>query len=213
MRLCCARLCPASPPALTRQSSTCRLSRTHCCLLPLLLPLRQVLWQAPRLSALLAAPVASSSPEALFLALRLWHNLPPQQLQRCDLLPALRAGQAPPPALFWQQPGAVRRKAVAAAAAALFTAAHVQQLVPPLLLTSASHPRLHPVWGCLLALLVPGFTPLRVRCVQLLASSLACMTCRRCCMRMPAEPPAPQLVAGLTSRAALRLAHTSAGVP
>ncbi|KAF8062006.1 pol5 [Scenedesmus sp. PABB004] len=122
----------------------------------------QVLREAPRLSALLAAAPASASPEALMLALRLWHALPPDALEHCQLLPPLPAGAAPPPALFWQQPGAVQRGAVAGAASALFTVDQVSALCPALLASSASHPRLHPVWGCLLALLVPGFVPVRV---------------------------------------------------
>ena len=123
----------------------------------------QVLSQAPQLSSLVQTSPASATPELLFLVLRLWHNLPHQQLQRCQLLPQLPPGADPPPQQFWLQPSAVERGAVAPAAAAVFSAKHVQELVPCLLATSASHPRLHPAWGCLLALLVPGFVPVKVR--------------------------------------------------
>eukprot|EP00775_Hariotina_reticulata_P004051 gene4051-4298_t len=106
--------------------------------------MQQVLAAAPKLSALLQLPASSAPPEALFLALRLWHNLPPHSLQ-----------------LFWQQPGIVQRQAVAAAAAAVFSAGWMQQLVPVLLASSSSYPRLHPVWGCLMALMIPGFVPIK----------------------------------------------------
>jgi DNA polymerase phi len=122
----------------------------------------QVLSQAPKLTALLQVQPASATPESLFIALRLWHNLPMQQLQSCQLLPSLPASAAPPPELFWQQPGSVQRSSVTAAAAALFAAGQLKVLCPALLATTASHPRLHPVWGCVLALLVPGFVPVKV---------------------------------------------------
>jgi hypothetical protein len=121
-----------------------------------------VLNQAPKLTALLQVQPANATPESLFIALRLWHNLPAQHLQSCQLLPTLPASTTPPPELSWQQPGAVQRSSVAAAAAALFAAGQLKALCPALLGTTASHPRLHPVWGCLLALLVPGFVPVKV---------------------------------------------------
>lgn len=120
-----------------------------------------VLAQAPKTAALLAPAPGKATPESLLLALRLWHVLPPEQLQQCQLLPTLPAGVAPPPALFWTQPLAVPRKSVAGAAAAVFEPRHVQAMGDALLLTTASHPRLHPVWGCLMALLVPGFVPVK----------------------------------------------------
>lgn len=121
-----------------------------------------VLQQAPKTGAILQASSPAASPESLYLALRLWHVLPAQQLQRCELLPKLQEGQVPPPRVFWEQPSAVKRKAVAAAAAAVLSAEQVQVMTPALLLSTASSPRLHPVWGCLLALLVPGFVPVKV---------------------------------------------------
>jgi hypothetical protein len=124
--------------------------------------LASVLQQAPKTSALLQAAPSAASPESLFLCLRLWHAMPAQQLQQCQLLPKLPAGQAPPQ-VFWEQPSAVNRKVVASAAAAVFSADQVQRMTPALLLSTASSPRLHPVWGCLLALLVPGFVPVKVR--------------------------------------------------
>ncbi|WIA18061.1 hypothetical protein OEZ85_009542 [Tetradesmus obliquus] len=124
--------------------------------------MQQVLSQAPKLTSLLQVQPNSATPESLYIALRLWHNLPQQQLQSCQLLPKLPANSAPPPELFWQQPGAVQRSSVAAAAAALFAAGQLKALCPALLATTASHPRMHPVWGCMLALLVPGFVPVKV---------------------------------------------------
>jgi hypothetical protein len=83
-------------------------------------------------------------------------------LQDVQLLPVLLAPATPPPQLFWQQPGAVHRQAVAGAAAAVLSAGCMSRLVPVLLATSSSYPRLHPVWGCLLALIIPGFVPIKV---------------------------------------------------
>lgn len=142
------------PTAQSHRPTACRLCT--CCTV-------QVLPQSPKLTAFLQVPAASATPESLFVALRLWHNIPQQQLHRCQLLPALPAAASPPAELFWQQPGVVQRSSVAAAAAAVFAAGHVKALCPALLATTASHPRLHPVWGCMLALLVPGFVPVKVR--------------------------------------------------
>jgi len=125
-----------------------------------------VLQLAPKTAALLQASPSQATAESLYLALRLWHTIPPQQLQQCELLPQLGKGQSPPPAVFWEQPGSVKRKAVAGPAAAVFSVEQVQLMAPALLLSTASHPRLHPVWGCLLALLVPGFVPVKVGVVQ-----------------------------------------------
>lgn len=125
--------------------------------------LGSVLQQAPKTTSLLLVAPTAASPESLYLCLRLWHALPAQQLQQCQLLPKLQAGQQPPQQGFWEQPAGVKRKAVAAAAAAVFSPQQVQSMTPALLLSTASSPRLHPVWGCLLALLVPGFVPVKVR--------------------------------------------------
>jgi hypothetical protein len=124
--------------------------------------LGSLLQQAPKTTSLLQVAPTAASPESLFLCLRLWHALPAQQLQQCQLLPKLQAGQQPPQS-FWEQPAGVKRKTVAAAAAAVFSPQQVQSMTPALLLSTASSPRLHPVWGCLLALLVPGFVPVKVR--------------------------------------------------
>lgn len=124
--------------------------------------LGSVLQQAPKTTSLLQVAPTAASPESLYLCLRLWHALPAQQLQQCQLLPKLQAGQQPPQG-FWEQPATVKRKAVAAAAAAVLSPQQVQSMTPALLLSTASSPRLHPVWGCLLALLVPGFVPVKVR--------------------------------------------------
>ncbi len=134
--------------------------------------LAAVLAAAPALAALLAAPPRTASPESLLLALRLWHVLPAATLKSCALLPALPAGSAPPPPAFWDAPASVPRSAVAPAAAALFTPSHVGKLTPVLLASSGSHPRLHPVWGCLMALLVPGFSPLKVGVIRALHTAL-----------------------------------------
>lgn len=122
-----------------------------------------VLQRAPKTASLLKAAPSHATPESLFLALRLWHALPAQQLQQCELLPDLQHGQAPPSQAFWEQPGSVKRKSVAGAAAAVFSPEQVEVMAPALLLSTASHPRLHPVWGCLFALLLPGFVPVKVR--------------------------------------------------
>lgn len=150
----------------------------------------QVLSQAPKLTSLLQVQPNSATPESLYIALRLWHNLPQQQLQSCQLLPKLPANSAPPPELFWQQPGAVQRSSVAAAAAALFAAGQLKALCPALLATTASHPRMHPVWGCMLALLVPGFVPVKV-CVDANSGSVFIpMLGPRClCLRPAAATP------------------------
>lgn len=124
--------------------------------------LASVLQQAPKTLSLLQAAPTAASPESLYLCLRLWHAMPGQTLQQCQLLPKLQAGQAPPQ-VFWERPSTVKRQAVAAAAGAIFSAEQVQRMTPALLLSTASSPRLHPVWGCLLALLVPGFVPVKVR--------------------------------------------------
>lgn len=125
--------------------------------------LSAVLTQAPRTASLLHATPAQATPESLYLVLRLWHALPAQQLEQCALLPKLSHGASPPPQAFWEAPSSVKRKSVGGAAAAVFAADHVQLMAPALLLSTASSPRLHPVWGCLLALLVPGFVPVKVR--------------------------------------------------
>ena len=96
--------------------------------------------------------------QALLLALQLWPALPPSALTDIKLLPA---GATPPPKNFFTGPD-VPQEAAAGAAAAFFTVSHLQKLLPVLRASSSSHPRLHSVWPTLLALLLPGFTALRV---------------------------------------------------
>ncbi|KAI8471961.1 MAG: DNA polymerase phi-domain-containing protein [Monoraphidium minutum] len=116
-----------------------------------------VIEASPALRALLLQPAASAPPEALLLALRLWGRLPPPLRSRCELLPA---GAPPPPPGVWARGAAPGERAGAeAAAAALLSRTHLSALGPALAASSAAAPRLHGVWGCLLALLLPGFNP------------------------------------------------------
>jgi hypothetical protein len=128
------------------------------------------------LTNMLTCDAATAAPEGLLLALRLWHNMPQAVAARCVLLPAasgqtavvkvkpgVKAGVQPPPVELWLQPQQVPREAVAAAAAALFSPEHMKVLQPVLLKSVTSAPRLHQVWSCLLVLLLPGFTPVKVR--------------------------------------------------
>ncbi len=94
--------------------------------------------------------------QALLLALRLWHRLPTDALARCKLLPH---GGSPPPFGFWDAPDSVPRSAIEPTATAVLSVGHMTALLPLLLASSSSHPRLHQIWGCLLALLLPGFKP------------------------------------------------------
>ncbi len=121
--------------------------------------LASTLGSCASLQRLLYAPPAEAQPEGLELALRLWARMPAAARTRCMLLPA---GAPPPPVGFWEDPAAAPRDAVEPAAGAVLSTGHLRQLVPVLLASSAAHPRLHGVWGCLLALLLPGFKPQRV---------------------------------------------------
>jgi hypothetical protein len=113
-----------------------------------------VIEASPGLRGLLLVPAGAASPEGLFLALRLWGRLPPAFRARCQLLPS---GAPPPPPAFWRSPAEVDRADVEAAAAAALSRGHLLRLAPALAASSAAAPRLHDVWGCLLALLLPGF--------------------------------------------------------
>ena len=53
-------------------------------------------------------------------------------------------------------------KDAAAAAAAFFSEQHLQTVLPVLRGSSSSHPRLHSLWPTLFALLLPGFTAVKV---------------------------------------------------
>jgi DNA polymerase phi len=48
---------------------------------------------------------------------------------------------------------------VSAAAAALFSRAHTKVILPALIATTSSHPRLHTLWSYVLPFLIPGFMP------------------------------------------------------
>ena len=116
------------------------------------------------LAAMLSAPPAEATPEALLLALVLWPKLPPAAVKACKLLPA---GTPPPPSEVFSSAGGAPpaagavATAAAATAAGLFSKEHIKVLQPVLLATSASHPRLHTLWHYLLPLLLPGFRPYR----------------------------------------------------
>ncbi|GIM10483.1 hypothetical protein Vretimale_14025 [Volvox reticuliferus] len=118
------------------------------------------------LVTMLAVDPAEATPEALLLALVLWPKLPASVLQTCRLLPA---NTPPPPSeLFFGAAavggGALSPAATAAAAvtaAGLFSREHLQLLMPALLASSGSHPRMHMLWQYLLPLLLPGFRPHR----------------------------------------------------
>ena len=93
--------------------------------------------------------------QALLLALRLWSKLPAELLSEMSLLPS---DAKPPPIEFFSR----GQGTAASAAAAVFSQQHLQKLLPVLRSTSSSHPRLHSVWPTLLALLLPGFTAIKV---------------------------------------------------
>lgn len=97
--------------------------------------------------------------QALLLALHLWPALPESLLPEVKLLPA---GVTSPPADFFSNPDAPKDLA-APAAAAFFAEKHLQQLLPVLRASSSSHPRLHSVWLTIFALLLPGFTAVKVK--------------------------------------------------
>ena len=96
--------------------------------------------------------------QALLLALHLWPSLPEPLLHNVKLLPA---GAKPPPKGYFSNPDTPKDLA-APAAAAFFAEKHLQMLMPVLRASSSSHPRLHSVWLTLFALLLPGFTAVKV---------------------------------------------------
>lgn len=96
--------------------------------------------------------------QALLLALHLWPSLPKSLLQEVKLLPA---DTKPPPKGYFTDPDTLKDLA-APAAAAFFTEQHLQRLLPVLRASSSSHPRLHSVWLTIFALLLPGFTAVKV---------------------------------------------------
>lgn len=96
--------------------------------------------------------------QALLLALHLWPSLPQPLLPDINLLPP---GARPPPTGYFTNPDTPKDLA-GPAAAAFFAEKHLQKLLPVLRATSSSHPRLHSVWLTILALLLPGFTAVKV---------------------------------------------------
>ena len=115
--------------------------------------------------------------QALLLAVRLWSSLPADVLQKTSLLPR---GAEPPPAGFFKQSGDSTQPV---AAAAFFTEQHLQTLLPILKSSSSSHPRLHSLWPTLLALLLPGFTAVKVR-QHIEPSPELCSTCLGCSLQL-----------------------------
>ena len=93
--------------------------------------------------------------QAFLLAIRLWSKLPADLLSEVSLLP--QGITSPPDSFFTKGQGSA-----SAAAAAVFSQQHLQTLLPVLRSTSSSHPRLHSLWPTLLALLLPGFTAVKV---------------------------------------------------
>ena len=100
--------------------------------------------------------------QALLVALRLWGSLPASTLQAISLLPSQ---VQPPPEGFFQPSETPKSADATAAAAAFFSEQHLQKILPILRASSSSHPRLHTVWPTLLALLLPGFTAVKVTVV------------------------------------------------
>lgn len=96
--------------------------------------------------------------QALLLALHLWPSLPQSLLHDIKLLPA---GAEPPPTDYFTNADA-HKDLAGPAAAAFFAEKHLQKLLPVLRASSSSHPRLHSVWPTILALLLPGFTAVKV---------------------------------------------------
>jgi hypothetical protein len=98
--------------------------------------------------------------------MRLWPLLPPDLAKSCPLLPALDRPLDPAPSLSRGVPAS---EAFAScdgadeAADAFFTGEHLAVVLPLLRTTTAAHPRLHQLWPSVLALLLPGFSPRRVR--------------------------------------------------
>ncbi|GFR51036.1 hypothetical protein Agub_g13364, partial [Astrephomene gubernaculifera] len=125
------------------------------------------------LGKMLAAPVEESTPEALLLALVLWPHLPASVISSCRLLPPNTP--PPPPELFASassQPlSAATTAAAAATAAGFFTAEHLRRLLPLLLASSASHPRMHTLWRYVLPMLLPGFRPHKHMDLEVLAAA------------------------------------------
>ena len=102
--------------------------------------------------------VACLSMQDLLLALRMWPFMPAELLSECPMLPS--GCPAPSAGAFT---GSDNARSVSTAGAAFMTAQHLRSLSGVLADASASHPRIHSVWLTLLSLLIPGFTPVKVR--------------------------------------------------
>ena len=98
--------------------------------------------------------------QVLFMALRLWGRLPADVAAGCSVLPQ---GVQPPAVDFFTTSKPAAASHPEDAAAAFFSAEHLAKVLEPLRSSTSSHPRLHSVWTTVLALLIPGFTPSKVR--------------------------------------------------
>ena len=92
------------------------------------------------------------------LALRLWPFLPADLVSGCPMLPS--GCPTPGSGAFT---GAQDAQSASAAGLAFMTPAHLSAVGEALADASASHPRVHSVWLTLLSLLIPGFTPVKVK--------------------------------------------------
>ena len=100
---------------------------------------------------------AGTSPDALFLAIRLWDVLPSDVARACHHLPDLPAGTRRPGADFFRHPDPRQALEVATATAAFFAPSHLEKLTVPLKAACIVAPRVHSCWLAILALLIPGF--------------------------------------------------------
>ena len=108
----------------------------------------------------------------------MWPFMPADLLSDCPMLP--RGCPTPSAGAFT---GSDDTRSASTAGAAFMTAQHLDGLSGALADASASHPRIHSVWLTLLSLLIPGFTPVKVReCHQqqcfLYEVQRACIQCQ-----------------------------------
>ena len=108
--------------------------------------------------------------QGVLLAVRLWARMPAAVLKECAILP--QQSPQPPRSFFTATP--VAAPAPVAASAAFFAARHLAGLSEALVASSLSHPRIHSMWLSLLALLLPGFTPTKVRRSSAVGSHAPC---------------------------------------
>ena len=94
----------------------------------------------------------------LMLALRVWPLMPPDLISECPMLP----NNCPAPSVG-AFTGSQNVQSASTAGLAFLTPAYLSSVGEALADASASHPRVHSVWLTLLSLLIPGFTPVKVR--------------------------------------------------